>query len=59
MEHRIEYVAEKDGWCITTIPREPTRMRPLRESGAMNRPTILIGGGYDKQNEYDEWVEAL
>lgn len=25
----------------------------------MNRPTILIGGGYDKQNEYDEWVEAF
>lgn len=32
VEHRIEYVAEKDGWCITMIPREPTRMRPLRES---------------------------
>lgn len=25
----------------------------------MNRPTILIGGGYDKQSEYDEWIEAF
>ncbi len=25
----------------------------------MNRPTVLIGGGYDKQSEYDEWIEAF
>ena len=25
----------------------------------MNRPTMLIGGGYDKQSEYDEWIEAF
>ena len=25
----------------------------------MNRPTLLIGGGYDKQSEYDEWIEAF
>jgi UDP-N-acetylmuramoylalanine--D-glutamate ligase len=25
----------------------------------MSRPTILIGGGYDKQNSYDEWIEAF
>ena len=26
---------------------------------AMNRPTLLIGGGYDKQSGYDEWIEAF
>ena len=26
---------------------------------AMCRPTVLIGGGYDKQNEYDAWIEAF
>ena len=26
---------------------------------AMSKPTILIGGGYDKQSEYDEWIEAF
>ena len=25
----------------------------------MNRPTLLIGGGYDKQSEYDEWIESF
>ena len=25
----------------------------------MNRPTILIGGGYDKDSEYDEWIKAF
>ena len=23
----------------------------------MNRPTVLIGGGYDKDSEYDAWIE--
>ena len=26
---------------------------------AMDRPTVLIGGGYDKKNTYDEWIEAF
>ena len=26
---------------------------------AMTGPTILIGGGYDKKNSYDEWIEAF
>lgn len=25
----------------------------------MNRPTLLIGGGYDKQSTYDEWIDAF
>ena len=25
----------------------------------MNRPTLLIGGGYDKESGYDEWIEAF
>ena len=26
---------------------------------AMNRPTLLIGGGYDKESSYDEWIESF
>lgn len=29
-----------------------------RDSGH-DRPTYLIGGGYDKGSEYDEWLEAF
>ena len=25
----------------------------------MNRPTLLIGGGYDKESTYEEWIEAF
>ena len=25
----------------------------------MNRPTLLIGGGYDKGSTYDEWIQAF
>ena len=25
----------------------------------MNRRTVLIGGGYDKQSTYDEWIESF
>ena len=25
----------------------------------MSRPTVLIGGGYDKQSEYDDWIESF
>ena len=25
----------------------------------MNRKTVLIGGGYDKDSEYDEWIESF
>ena len=26
---------------------------------AMNRKTVLIGGGYDKNSEYTEWIQAF
>ena len=26
---------------------------------AMRRPTVLIGGGYDKQSDYREWIESF
>ena len=26
---------------------------------AMKGPTVLIGGGYDKQSTYDEWIESF
>ncbi|HBA64391.1 MAG TPA: UDP-N-acetylmuramoyl-L-alanine--D-glutamate ligase, partial [Lachnospiraceae bacterium] len=31
----------------------------IRAIRAMKCPTCLIGGGYDKQSEYDEWIDAF
>ncbi len=25
----------------------------------MTKPTILLGGGYDKKSAYDEWIDAF
>ena len=25
----------------------------------MSKPTVLIGGGYDKGGEYDQWIQAF
>lgn len=34
-------------------------MLQFGESGFMSKPTVLIGGGYDKGSEYDQWIEAF
>ncbi len=57
VEHRIEYVTERGVKFITTL-RAPTDAA-IKGICAMNRPTLLIGGGYDKQSEYDEWIESF
>ena len=31
----------------------------IRGIRAMDRPTVLIGGGYDKGSTYDDWLEAF
>ena len=31
----------------------------IRGIRAMNRKTVLIGGGYDKELEFDEWIDSF
>ena len=59
VEHRIEYVAEKNGVVYYNDSKGTNPDAAIRAIRAMSRPTILIGGGYDKGNLYDEWVEAF
>ena len=59
VEHRIEFVAEVDGVAYYNDSKGTNPDAAIRGIRAMNRPTVLIGGGYDKQNEYDEWIEAF
>ena len=57
VEHRIEYVATKKGVDYYNDSKGTNPDAAIQGIKAMSKPTILIGGGYDKQNEYDEWVE--
>ena len=57
VEHRIEYVTEKRGIRFYNDSKGTNPDAAIQGIRAMNRPTFLIGGGYDKQSEYDEWIE--
>ena len=59
VEHRIEYVATKRGVDYYNDSKGTNPDAAIRGIKAMRRPTVLIGGGYDKQSEYDEWIEAF
>ena len=59
VEHRIEFVAEKKGVVYYNDSKGTNPDAAIRGISAMRWPTILIGGGYDKGSEYDEWIEAF
>lgn len=59
VEHRIEFVATKNGVDYYNDSKGTNPDAAIQGIRAMNRPTVLIGGGYDKQSEYDEWIEAF
>ncbi len=59
VEHRIEFVATKGGVDYYNDSKGTNPDAAIQGIKAMTKPTILIGGGYDKQNEYDEWIESF
>lgn len=59
VEHRIEFVATKGGVDYYNDSKGTNPDAAIQGIKAMSKPTVLIGGGYDKQSEYDEWIEAF
>ncbi len=59
VEHRIEFVTEKDGVVYYNDSKGTNPDAAIKGIRAMNRPTLLIGGGFDKGSSYDEWIEAF
>lgn len=59
VEHRIEYVATKGGVDYYNDSKGTNPDAAIKGIRAMVKPTVLIGGGYDKQSTYDEWIEAF
>ena len=59
VEHRIEYVTEKNGVAYYNDSKGTNPDAAIKGIQAMNRPTFLIGGGYDKGSSYDEWLNAF
>lgn len=59
VEHRIEYVTEKAGVVYYNDSKGTNPDAAIKGIQAMNRKTVLIGGGYDKNSEYTEWIQAF
>lgn len=59
VEHRIEFVTTKHGVDYYNDSKGTNPDAAIKGIQAMNRKTVLIGGGYDKGSEYDEWIESF
>ncbi len=59
VEHRIEYVGEVNKVAYYNDSKGTNPDAAIKAVEAMRRPTILIGGGYDKDSSYDEWIESF
>ncbi|MDR1017649.1 MAG: UDP-N-acetylmuramoyl-L-alanine--D-glutamate ligase [Lachnospiraceae bacterium] len=59
VEHRIEFVVEKKGIAYYNDSKATNPDAAIKGIEAMVRPTVLIGGGYDKGSTYKEWIEAF
>ena len=59
VEHRIEFVAEKNGVAYYNDSKGTNPDAAIKGIQAMIRPAYLIGGGYDKQSSYKEWIESF
>lgn len=59
VEHRIEFVCEKNGVAYYNDSKGTNPDAAIKGIQAMNRKTLLIGGGYDKDSEYEEWIQSF
>jgi UDP-N-acetylmuramoylalanine--D-glutamate ligase len=59
VKHRIELVRELHGVMYYNDSKATNPDAAIRGIRAMNRKTVLIGGGYDKELEFDEWIDSF
>ncbi len=59
VEHRIEYTCTRNGVKYYNDSKGTNPDAAVQAIKAMDSPTILIGGGYDKHIPFDSWVEGF
>ena len=59
VEHRIEYVDTVDGVDYYNDSKGTNPDAAIKGIQAMVKPTVLLGGGYDKKATYEEWINAF
>lgn len=59
VEHRVEFVKTHNGVDYYNDSKGTNPDAAIKGIESMSKPTILIGGGYDKGGEFDEWIQAF
>lgn len=59
VEHRMEYVDTVNGVVYYNDSKGTNPDASIKAVQAMDRKTVLIGGGYDKGVAFDEWIESF
>ncbi|MCL1987352.1 MAG: UDP-N-acetylmuramoyl-L-alanine--D-glutamate ligase [Firmicutes bacterium] len=55
--HRIEFVRTVNGVDFYNDSKATNTDAAIKGIEAMNRSTILIGGGYDKKADFNQWIQ--
>ena len=59
VEHRIEYVRTFNDIDFYNDSKGTNTDAAIKAVMAMTRPSVVIGGGYDKNSEFDDWIETF
>ena len=59
VEHRIEFVLERSGVRYYNDSKGTNPDAAIQAVRAMPGPTLLIAGGYEREAQYDGWVEEF
>ncbi len=59
VEHRVEFVKTVAGVDYYNDSKGTNPDAAIKGIQSMSKPTVLIGGGYDKGGEFDEWINSF
>ena len=59
VEHRIEFVREHNGICYINDSKGTNPDSTEKAAAAMERPTVLILGGFDKRNNFESMFKGF
>ena len=58
VEHRVEFVKSVNGVDYYNDSKGTNPDAAIKGIQSMDRPTVLIGGGYDKGGDFSEWIRS-